>query len=120
MGLWDVGEGTGKYVPSKIKEATIVDNMIKAIRKKYEDVVVLKIHGGMYQRSGIPDIYIQLKSRPIWVEVKRPGGDTTALQHYKLKQLKKAGAYVGTATSTEEMLDLIEDVLKGGVEGEYK
>jgi hypothetical protein len=111
--LWDIGTGSGNYAHSTgVKESVIVDKMIKALEKKYPKAVIWKIHGGGYQRAGMPDIYIQIQGKAVWVEAKRPEGDTTALQHRALQMLSTAGAYVGVATSTQEILTLIEDVLR--------
>lgn len=116
-GLWRFGCGSGNYTPSKNfskkprKENDILRSALNAAREKYTDIFLLKIHGSGYQRAGIPDVYVALKGISIWVEFKRPGGDTTALQHRTLNQLASLDVYCGTAESTETFLQLIEDAL---------
>lgn len=113
-GLWKFGGGTGNYAPSKNSketETSITNKSIKAIKEHYPEAFVLKVHGGTYQRSGIPDLYIAINKHSIWIEMKRPGADTTALQKNKLEQLKKVGVYCGTADSPQTVLEIIKDAL---------
>ena len=114
-GLWEFGEGTGNYrpeSPTTRKENDILKSAIKHVKARFDkSMVILKMHGSGYQRSGIPDLYIQLNGIPIWVEFKRPGADTTALQKGKLEQLKAAGAYCGTAASEVGLEMLIENAI---------
>ena len=113
-GLWKFGNGTGTYRPESgaRTETRIVADSMCAVKTKYkcDNVFVTKIHGGAYQQSGLPDLYIALCGASIWIEMKRPGADTTALQVDKLKQLKDAGVFCGTAESPERVIEIIESV----------
>lgn len=115
-GLNKFGEGTGVYAkqadaPSAPSETQIVNAIIKAVRKAYPDSIVVKIHGGGFQKAGIPDLYIATGGINLWVEVKRPGGDTTALQKRFLESLRLNGIPCGTAESPERVLEMIEQTL---------
>lgn len=117
-GLWEFGTGSGNYRPASPNartETAITNEAIKKASKLYKDGVIYKIHGGGYQRSGIPDVYVGIENVSIWVEFKRPGADTTQLQLKKLQALQKAGIYCGTAESTETFLEIIEQALKEGL-----
>ena len=116
-GLWEFGEGTGKHSPETKRTQRENDILAVALRKAEKvygnKIFQRKIHGGGYQRSGIPDIYVAMyKNIHIWVEFKRPGADTTALQKKNLEILKRLGAYCGTAESYVTYLKIIEDVLE--------
>jgi hypothetical protein len=115
-GLWEFGNGTGNYspaTPNERKESNIVDMAVRAAGKKYKKAIYQrKISGGSYQRAGLPDVYLALAGGiNIWVEFKRPGADTTALQKSNLENFKALGIYCGTAESTETYLKIIGDVL---------
>ena len=117
-GLWQFGRGTGNYHPYSgfygAKENAITTKTIKAIKEtfKHDNVFVRKVHGGGYQRSGLPDLYVHVRGIAVWIEMKRPGADTTALQKEVLEELKAAGAYCGTASSPAQAVGLIRDALR--------
>lgn len=113
--MWEYGGGTGKYTPTSPNtptESAITRNALRAVEKAYPSAFVVKVHGGQYQSSGLPDVYIMLNGMSIWVEMKRPGADTTKLQQSKLEKLAKAGAYCGTAENTETLLAILLAVMK--------
>lgn len=114
-GLREFGSGTGKYTPESsttMRENDILNKAVKEAKTKFKDIYQLKIHGGGYQRSGIPDVYVAIGGISIWVEFKRPGADTTALQLKTLNELDSLGVYCGTAESVETYIGIIEEVLE--------
>ena len=118
-GLWEIGNGTGNYHPDSPDartETTITNAAVDEANRRYREdgIFIFKLHGGGYQRSGIPDVYVAIKGNSIWVEFKRPGADTTKLQRNKLLLLLKAGMFCGTAESTETFIDIIEQVKRLG------
>jgi hypothetical protein len=116
-GLGQFGDGSGNYRPSDVdgkrppKETTILNNAVKEANKKFKNIFIVKIHGSGYQRSGLPDVYVAINGKSLWVEFKRPGADTTKLQKRTLEKLDKAGIYCGTAESTETFLEMISHLL---------
>jgi Holliday junction resolvase len=82
--------------------------MLKELRGQYKNSFWIKLHGGMFQKVGLPDIVGCCKGRFVGIEVKVPGreGTLTALQELTLKKIKKAGGYSMMATTTKEVLDL--------------
>lgn len=113
-GLNQYGDGTGMYRPSSSKEQTentITTKAIKLLEEAFPDAFVMKMHGGSFQRSGIPDIYISIRSKSVWIEMKRPGADTTALQKAKLERLAKTGAFCGIAESPERAIEIVNEVI---------
>lgn len=95
MRLTSLGDGTGKYTTKGTTESVLVGKTVDALQQTFAGGVVIKIHGGPFQRAGIPDIYFQYSGYTFWFEMKRPGGDTTALQKRTLEKLDAQGAFVG-------------------------
>lgn len=115
-GLGEFGGGTGVYRPESSSTPTenyITSKTVSLLKKTFPDAFVMKIHGGGYQKSGAPDLYISIRGKSIWIEMKRPGADTTALQKSKMEELSKTGAFCGTAESPERAVGIVNDVLKG-------
>lgn len=53
----------------------------------------LKVWGGGFQKSGIPDILICINGRFIGCEVKAPDGRPSHLQIQNLRQIDRSGGY---------------------------
>lgn len=97
-------------------EKQLVDRIVKAVKKEYPQSWVLKVHGGGYQRSGIPDILICHKGRLFGFEVKhQKTGETeehareraTALQLKEIKDIQTAGGIADVVLSVDHVLDLL-------------
>lgn len=88
-----------KQVENKIK------NYLSSIGAYFE-----KIHGGsIYQSAGISDILACINGRFVAIEVKKPdGGELSALQKLKLKQIEKSGGIGIVARSVQEVRDRLE------------
>lgn len=85
-----------------------VENQIKRYLDKL-GAYHIKIHGSAYMPAGTPDILACLKGRFVAIEVKRSkGGVVSALQEFKIKQIKNAGGVAFDARSVED----VEKVLK--------
>ncbi len=87
-------------------ESTIVKNIIaktkaRAVRNS-KDIFVIKLHGGPYQRIGLPDIMIVCSGHIAFLEVKRPGCSPTAIQRHCMHQLRTAGATAVVVHSWDE------------------
>lgn len=75
----------------------------------------VKIHGGPFQCSGIPDIIGCWKGRFVAIELKVGKGEPTKLQLVNVAILQNCGARAGIATSVEEALS-IRDNLKNSLQ----
>lgn len=84
--------------------------IVKKIQKRLaaEGYWVLKIHGGQYQRPGIPDILAIKNGLCYWIEVKVPGKGPTKLQEKVIRELRQAGCRAGVATCVREALEICE------------
>ena len=69
----------------------------------------MKVHGSIFQASGIPDIIGCYKGRFVGIEVKMPGNVPTKLQLHNIGLLKEAGANVGVAYSVEQAIKIRDE-----------
>lgn len=121
-GLGKFGGGTGTYTP--ISSSVPLENAIlkkavkelkKYLKKQKIPYQVIKLHGDAYQPAGLPDLLIVLpEGKTIWIEFKRPGADTTALQRHNLRLLDGMGHYAGTCDSEDLLIRIVKKVLKKG------
>lgn len=93
-----------------MSEADLVRRIIKALKKKYPKDVWYKIHVGIYQERGIPDILGCHCGRMIGIEVKLPENKkgTTPYQERQIHLITEAGGYATTVTSVKEALQKLE------------
>lgn len=84
-----------------VKEKTI-ENQIKKWLEQH-GYWWMKVHGDIYQKSGVPDILACINGKFVGIEVKRPGGKTSALQDYNIEQIRASGGVAFVATSVEEV-----------------
>jgi len=88
------------------KEETIQKAICKFL-DGLENVWWFKVHGGPFQRAGVPDIVACVSGRFVALEVKRPGNRSTARQLSCQRAIDKAGGIVAEVTSVEEVLELL-------------
>lgn len=79
-----------------------IENQIK----RYLDrlgVWYMKVHGSMYQKSGVPDILVCVNGRFVGIEVKRPGGIVSPLQQLNIDDIHKSGGVAFVAYSVDDV-----------------
>jgi len=64
-----------------------------------------KVHGGMMQRPGVPDLLATLKGRTVAVEVKTGSATRTPAQRDEHERLERAGAISILAHSVDDVED---------------
>ncbi len=102
---------------SKKPESRLQTKIQKALKEAFPRSWWRKIHGGQYQRKGIPDLLGCVPDsngigRFFGLEVKCPDGDPpTDLQKTVLKQIKRAGGGSCVVTSPEEAIDAVRRTL---------
>lgn len=88
-------------MPQKVLESSIVGAIFKYL-KPLPHSFWFKVHGGWFQRAGLPDIVGVLNGRFVALEVKRPGNGPTELQTYTIEKLQAAGAVAEVVYSVED------------------
>lgn len=98
-------------------ENAVVAAIGKAIKAQEPSAYILKIHGGQYQESGIPDLLVCVDGLEIGIEVKhqKPGESqrhaldrTTLKQRLHIRRIIEAGGMAGVAMDVDEALYLIQ------------
>lgn len=89
-----------------MKESTLQRKILKALKPHGFFVV---IHGGPYQRVGLPDIIGCSRGRFVGLEVKLPGEPhpPTPSQLQVLKEITRAGGIAAVVHSEQEALDAL-------------
>lgn len=96
------------------RETRLVKRMKDAVQGQWPDAFVEKIHGGPYQRAGLPDLLVIIDGMTFGIEAKAPApgesdeharGRVTAVQEACLAEMARAGAVTFVAISEGEVLD---------------
>jgi len=69
---------------------------------------VMKIHGGPYQLSGVPDLLLIRRGEATFLEVKQPGKKPTEIQVRRMSEIvARAGALCHVVTSVDEAREVL-------------
>lgn len=99
-------------------EAGLVDDIRDAVLREWPGSWVLKVHGGPYQRSGVPDLLFAVQGHMFGFEVKHQKVRETAeharsratvLQLKEIDDLRKAGCTAAVVISVDEVLHEIRN-----------
>jgi len=82
---------------------------VLAYLNSLDNAFFYKVHGGMYQRSGLPDIIGCHNGRCYGIELKVGTNKPTELQERTLDQMSQSGAIVGVCYTLDEVQELIEE-----------
>ena len=93
------------------KPETLISNHVLP-RLRAEGGWWVKVHGGLFQEAGIPDIIGCWNGKFVAIELKTPQGEPSELQKYTLNKLDSVGAIVGIATSVSEALGIRDEKIK--------
>lgn len=101
-------------------ESRLTSKLIKLLKEYGGEWI--KIHGGMYQVGGLPDIIGCLTGQFYAFEVKTPdayvksGHNLSPRQKLMLEKLEKAGARVGVVCSKEQ----VQEMMSKWIDQDYK
>jgi hypothetical protein len=74
----------------------------------------IKIHGGPYQLTGLPDLLCLQRGHAVWLEVKQPGKKPSAIQQARMNELEaRGGTPCHVVTSKEEASACLRTHAKG-------
>ncbi len=91
-----------------LKESALVAKIIKKLRI-HRGGFWVKVHGGLWQTVGLPDIIGCYRGRFVGLEVKVPGKEDTltARQKYILSVIKDAGGIAEMVVSVDQALEVV-------------
>lgn len=93
---------------ANLKEKAVENKIKKWLKDK--NYWFFKVHGSMFQPSGIPDILACINGKFVAIEVKRTkGGIVSPLQKAQIEMIKKNGGIAGVANSMEEFLEILKE-----------
>lgn len=87
-------------------ESLLVNRIIKRLNEERPGFW-MKIHGGPFQKAGLPDIIGCYGGQFVGLEVKQPGGVATPLQAQRLHKIHDAGGVAWVVHSPDEALSLV-------------
>lgn len=91
-----------------VKEKAVENKIKKWLKDK--GYWFFKVHGSIFQPSGIPDILACINGRFVAIEVKRSkGGIVSPLQKAQIAKIKENGGIAGVASSMEEFLEILKE-----------
>lgn len=94
-------------------ETALVGKIRKAVKARFPDAMIQKLHGGAYQTAGLPDLIVVIDGRIYGFEVKKQRlgesaehayGRATVLQQARLADLRRAGGVGAVVLSVDEVL----------------
>lgn len=93
-------------------ESRLQKKIREALEAEFPDSWWVKIHGGPFQRSGIPDLLGCVDGLFFGFEVKRPGEEATALQANTIVKLNLAKATACVVRTPEEAVNAVRDTFR--------
>lgn len=77
-----------------------------------------KVHGSKFMPAGIADIISCVNGRFVGIEVKRPGAKNEQSEQQKVheRNVKKSGGIYILADCLQDVIDVVEPLLKGETE----
>lgn len=93
---------------ANLKEKQVENKIKKWLKDK--NYWFFKVHGSIFQPSGIPDILACINGKFVAIEVKRSkGGIVSPLQKAQIQKIKENGGIAGVANSMEEFLEILKE-----------
>ena len=99
------------------EETLLVTRIEEVLRERYPEAWMLKVHGGRFQRQGVPDLLAIIDGRFYGFEVKhqKPGETAqqavdraTPGQRHEIAAQRRAGARAAVVLSPQDALDVID------------
>lgn len=92
----------------ELKEKAVENKIKKWLKDK--GYWFFKVHGSIFQPSGIPDVLACINGKFVAIEVKRSkGGIVSPLQKAQIEKIKENGGIAGVASSMEEFLEILKE-----------
>ena len=93
---------------ANLKEKAVENKIKKWLKDR--NYWFFKVHGSIFQPSGIPDILACINGKFVAIEVKcSKGGIVSPLQKAQIQKIKENGGIAGVACSMEEFLEILKE-----------
>ncbi len=76
-------------------------------RLREHNVFAEKLHGGPWQRAGMPDILAVMNGCALFIEVKVPGNRATPIQEHVMKEIRASGGWAGVMYGPDDLNHLL-------------
>lgn len=80
-----------------------IQDRLKKLKASGWKVWWCKNHGSVYTKAGVPDLMIVWEGRPVFFEVKTPGGRATKIQEHVMQEIRDAGGIACVVTSADHV-----------------
>lgn len=101
-------DNTNVKEKANLKEKAVENKIKKWLKDR--NYWFFKVHGSIFQPSGIPDILACINGKFVAIEVKRSeGGIISPLQKAQIAKIKENGGIAGVANSMEEFLEILKE-----------
>ena len=68
----------------------------------------VKLHGSAMMTRGLPDLYVLIEGRSLWIELKAPGNRPSPLQWHRIGEIQDAGGESYWCDTLENFKRLLE------------
>lgn len=92
-----------------------ITNKIRAWLKQCPGVWFFKVHGGVFQTPGIPDLILCVDGFFVALEVKQPGKKATVLQARTILNIREADGIAAVVTSLDQVKVIVKSLLRDSV-----
>jgi hypothetical protein len=98
---------------TKKRETRRQKRIQKILKKKYRGYLfIFKVHGGPFQKAGLPDLIGCVHGMFFGFEVKEEDGDASELQLETLIDIRAAGGIAGIIEEPEDAIYLVEQAIR--------
>lgn len=112
-------QSTERLAIDTLKESLLVRQIIRTLTKTFGGKWI-KIHGGIFQEAGLPDIIGVYQGRFFGLEVKTSIGRVSPRQRRVLKEIRAAGGTACVIRSIEAAIEAVNKAAPLPVEGSDK
>jgi len=100
-------------IMAKKPETRLQRRIQKALKEAFPGSWWFKVHGGPFQKAGVPDLIGCVAGLFFALEVKMPDEEPTKLQVLTMRKIREAGGISTTVETPEEAVAIVRAALAG-------
>ncbi len=93
-------------------ESRLQRKIRKALESVYPGSFWFKVHGGPFQKAGLPDLIGCVQGQFVALEIKQPGKHPTVLQQRIILRILAADGAATSVTSIDEAIQYVKDIVE--------